>query len=307
MNGPIMQLPAAPRWCDELADALTEAKVGCRARPSGPLIMGILNITPDSFFDGGRHQTKEAALAHARALLADGADIIDVGGESTRPSAAPVSEQAELDRVVPVIEALRAESDVVISIDTSKGAVFDAAVTAGANMLNDIRALTGQSGMLDRVCAKRVPVCLMHMQGEPGTMQRAPHYDHVVEEVFGYLLTRGAACLERGLSQSQVLLDPGFGFGKSVAHNLALLKALPRLVSSGFPVLLGASRKSSLGTITGSDERLHASVAAACHGARSGVAVLRVHDVSPTVEALKLMSAIEASSKAPRADWGKHV
>ncbi len=261
---------------------------------SRPRVMGILNVTPDSFSDGGRFVERERALAQARQMVADGADIIDVGGESTRPGAAVVGVQQELDRVVPVIEALAGELAVPISVDTSKPEVMDAAVAAGAGLINDVYALR-QPGAPEAAAAAGVPVCLMHMQGEPRTMQRAPQYGDVVGEVMAFLAERVAACERAGIKRANLLLDPGFGFGKSLAHNLSLLRHLPRLQQLGLPLLVGMSRKSMIGALLDLpvEERLHGSVAAATLAAWLGAAIVRVHDVAATVQAMKLVAAVQ--------------
>lgn len=260
-------------------------------------VMGILNTTPDSFSDGGRWHRRDRALRHALEMVAAGADIIDVGGESTRPGAQAVGLQEELDRAVPVIEAIAAESDVVISVDTSKPEVMRAAVAAGATMINDVMALRGD-GALAAAAELGVPVCLMHMRGRPRDMQQAPHYDDVVGEVEAFLLRRASDCAAAGLSPQDLYLDPGFGFGKTLEHNLALFRALPRLCALGYPVLVGLSRKSMLGALTGKPvgERLAASVTAAVLAAHGGVAILRVHDVAETVDALKVARALEGTA-----------
>ena len=257
-------------------------------------VMGILNVTPDSFSDGGDFATREAALRHARQMVADGADLIDVGGESTRPGAPPVSVAEELARVIPVIEALASELAVPVSVDTSKPEVMRAAVAAGAGLINDVAALR-RPGALAAAAALRVPVCLMHMQGEPGTMQQDPAYGDVVAEVAAFLAGRLAACEAAGIPRVRLLVDPGFGFGKTLAHNLALLRGLPRLASLGVPVLAGLSRKSMIGALLGGvpvGERLHGSVAAAVLAVERGAAIVRVHDVGPTVQALRIVAAV---------------
>ncbi len=263
---------------------------------TSPLVMGIVNVTPDSFSDGGRFLGAEAALAHARRLIAEGADILDVGGESTRPGATPVAEAEELARVIPLITAIRAESAVPISIDTFKPAVARAAVAAGATIWNDVTALRGSPDAPDVAAELGCEVVLMHMLGEPGTMQDAPRYDDVVAEVETFLLQRVAVALAAGVAREKLWLDPGIGFGKTREHNLALLNALPRLVALGFPVLLGASRKRFIAALdpaaTDAGDRLGGSLAAALHGARSGVAAVRVHDVRETVQALKIAAAL---------------
>jgi dihydropteroate synthase len=269
----------------------------CGARAldlSQPRVMGILNVTPDSFSDGGRHARLAEALAHARAMVAEGADLIDVGGESTRPGAAAVSVEEEIRRVVPVVEALAAELPVPISVDTSKPEVMRAAVRAGATLVNDVAALRGP-GALETAAALGVPVCLMHMQGEPRTMQRDPRYGDVVGEVAAFLAQRIAACEQAGIPRGRLLVDPGFGFGKTLAHNLALLRGLPALGALGVPVLAGLSRKSMIGALLGDapvGERLHGSVAAALLAVERGAAIVRVHDVAPTVQALRIWAGV---------------
>ncbi|HEY9199347.1 MAG TPA: dihydropteroate synthase [Gammaproteobacteria bacterium] len=260
---------------------------------SQPQVMGILNVTPDSFSDGGRFLGREAALTQARSLAAEGAAIIDIGGESTRPGAEPVSVQEELDRVIPVIEAVRAEFPVVISIDTSKPEVMRAAVQAGAGLINDVRALR-EPHALATAAAAAVPVCLMHMQGEPRSMQQEPHYADVVVEVRAFLLERAAQCQAAGIPHERILLDPGFGFGKTLAHNLQLLKRLPMLVDAGYPVLAGLSRKSMIEKLLGLpvDQRLAPSVALAALAVWQGARIVRVHDVAATVQAVRICRAV---------------
>jgi dihydropteroate synthase len=254
--------------------------------------MGVLNMTPDSFSDGGRWNGRDAALRHAADMIREGADIIDVGGESTRPGAEAVPEQQELDRVLPVLEALAEEFDVTLSVDTSKAAVMRAAVGAGAGMLNDVYALR-QPGALEAAGDLGVPVCLMHMQGEPRSMQVDPRYDDVVAEVEDFLLERADAAEAAGVPRAHIVLDPGFGFGKSPEHNLALLRALPRLARCGYPLLVGLSRKRLLETLTGRPvgERLAGSLALALAAARGGASIIRVHDVAETVDVLRVMAA----------------
>ena len=258
-----------------------------------PHVMGILNVTPDSFADGGRYVAHAAALAQARAMVAEGAAIIDVGGESTRPGAAPVSVQQELDRVIPVIEAVHAELPVVISVDTSKAEVMRAAVAAGAGFINDVRALR-EPGALEMAAASGVPVCLMHMQGEPRSMQQQPHYADVVAEVKGFLLERAEACQAAGVPRERIVLDPGFGFGKSAAHNLRLLKQLPILAEAGYAILAGLSRKSLIGSVLDLpvEQRLHPSVALAVLAVWQGARIVRVHDVAATVQAVRMCAAV---------------
>ena len=263
-----------------------------------PAVMGILNVTPDSFSDGGRFDDRHSALRQAEGMVADGAAIIDIGGESTRPGSGGISEQQELDRVIPVIQAVRGVTDIPISIDTSKAMVMREAVAAGAAMINDVRALRA-TGALQAVADLRVPVCLMHMLGEPRTMQRAPAYDDVVAAVAAFLEERIAACVAAGIAEDLIVVDPGFGFGKTVAHNVGLLANLRQLRVRGRPLLFGASRKSTLGELTGREvnERVPASVAAAVIAAMSGADIVRVHDVRETVDALRIAKAvIEAST-----------
>lgn len=255
---------------------------------SRPLVMGIVNVTPDSFSDGGRHGT--TAIIHAQQLIAEGADIVDIGGESTRPGAEPVGVQQELDRVMPVIEALRG---VPVSIDTFKPEVMAAAIAAGASMVNDINALQDAAAM-QIVAAAQVAVCLMHKQGNPQTMQLQPDYHDVVAEVSTFLRERVAAAEAGGIARQRIVIDPGFGFGKTLGHNLALLRGLNELTEAGVPVLAGLSRKSMLGALTGQDvsQRMAASVAAALISVQRGAAIVRVHDVRATVDALKVWNAI---------------
>ncbi|MDE2210740.1 MAG: dihydropteroate synthase [Betaproteobacteria bacterium] len=259
---------------------------------SSPCVMGIVNVTADSFSADGRLD-REAALAHARRLLEDGAGIIDIGGESTRPGAAPVPEEVERERVIPIVEALAAQG-AVVSVDTMKPAVMRAAVAAGASMINDVKAFTAP-GAIEAVAGSDAALCLMHMQGEPRTMQQAPHYTDVVTEVRAFLAGRARACADAGIASDRIVVDPGFGFGKSVAHNLDLLRRLDAIVGLGFPVLAGLSRKSTLGALTGRDVggRTSASVAAALAAALRGARILRVHDVRETVDALAVWRAIE--------------
>jgi dihydropteroate synthase len=258
-----------------------------------PSVMGILNVTPDSFSDGGQFLNPELAVRQAERMAGDGAVIIDVGGESTRPGAADVSEQEELDRVIPIIEAIRANSDTPVSIDTSKPGVMRAAVAAGAALINDVRALQ-MPGALTAAAELGVPVCLMHMAGEPRTMQTNPRYDDVVADVVAFLGERKRACVEGGIEEDRVMLDPGFGFGKSRNHNVTLLANLRQLQQLGRPLLVGISRKSTLGDLTGRavDERMPASVAAAVIAAMKGAAMVRVHDVRETVDALRVATAV---------------
>ena len=257
-----------------------------------PRVMGILNVTPDSFSDGGRFLDRTRAIAHARAMLADGADLVDVGGESTRPGAVAVGEAEEIDRVIPVIEALVGDG-AIVSVDTMKPAVMRAAIAAGASMVNDVRALR-EPGALEAVAQGGAAVCLMHMRGTPASMQEAPEYVDVVADVRGFLMSRAGACEAAGIARERIAIDPGFGFGKTKAHNLALLARLGDIAALGYPVLAGLSRKSTLGAITGRPEegRVAASVAAALIAVERGASILRVHDVPQTVDALKVLDAV---------------
>ncbi|WP_269715967.1 dihydropteroate synthase [Caulobacter sp. NIBR2454] len=267
-----------------------------------PLVMGIVNVTPDSFSDGGKFVGLEAGLAHARRLIDDGADILDIGGESTRPGAEPVSEADEIARVVPLIEAIRSESPIPISIDTMKPAVARAAARAGATIWNDVTALGFAPDAPAMAAELGCEVVLMHMQGEPRSMQSAPTYDEVVGEVLAFLAGRAGAAMAAGVAREKIWLDPGIGFGKTVEHNLALLAALPLFVDTGFPVLLGASRKRFIQGLdplaAEATARLGGSLAAALAGARAGVAAVRVHDVRETVQAVTVDQAIYRSSVA---------
>lgn len=266
---------------------------GKRLDLSRPRVMGILNVTPDSFADGGRFVVLDDALRQAERMVGAGVDIIDVGGESTRPGARATSADEELVRVVPVIERLHERFDTPLSIDTSKPEVMRAAVSAGAGMINDVCAL-GAPGAIAAATELAVPVCLMHMQGEPRTMQTAPQYDDVVADIIHYLTGRVDACVAAGIDRGRLLVDPGFGFGKLLQHNLVLLRDLQALQHLGLPVLVGLSRKSMLGTLTGRgiDDRLAVSVAAAVMAAERGARIIRVHDVAATVDALKLWQAV---------------
>ncbi len=256
-------------------------------------VMGILNTTPDSFSDGGRFTALSVALEHAERMAREGAAIIDVGGESTRPGAAAVGEQEEIDRVVPVIEAIRANLDLPVSIDSSKPGVMRAAVAAGAEMINDVRALRVE-GALKAAAELQKPVCLMHMQGQPRTMQEDPRYDDVVAEVTQFLRDRMAECVKAGLGEELLVLDPGFGFGKTPADNIELLANLRQLLDIGPPLLIGVSRKSTLGELTGRevDQRLPASLAAAVLAVDRGASIVRAHDVAETVDAMRIARAI---------------
>ena len=271
-----------------------------------PRVMGIVNVTPDSFADGGAHFDAEAAIAHGLQLAEEGAAILDIGGESTRPGAQAVSVEEELRRVIPVIEALVARTTIPVSIDTSKPEVMRAAVAAGAGMINDVYGLRHE-GALDAAAELRVPVVLMHMQGEPRTMQDAPQYDDVVGQVHRFLAERIFAAELAGIAKKNIVIDPGFGFGKTTRHNLQLLAQLRRFTELGVPVLAGLSRKRSIGELTGREdphERDAGSVAAHLIAAQHGAMLLRVHDVAATVDALKVWNAV-AAVPAPRKDAGK--
>ena len=273
-------------------------------------VMGIVNVTPDSFSDGGLHATTDAAVAHGLRLAEEGADILDIGGESTRPGAEPVDLDEELRRVIPVIRRLAAETSLPISVDTFKPEVMRAAVEAGAGMINDVAALR-REGALDAAAALGVPVVLMHMQGEPGSMQAAPTYDDVVSEVHRFLAERIFAAEMAGIDKRRIVVDPGFGFGKTLVHNMALLAQLQRFAELGVPVLAGLSRKKTIGELTGRDApeaRIHGSVAAHLLAAQRGARILRVHDVAATVDALKVWQALEATPvpkarSAPTIRW----
>ena len=268
---------------------------------SHPLVMGIVNVTPDSFSDGGKFLVGNNAIAHARRLINDGADIVDIGGESTRPGAAAASLQEELDRVMPVLETMIADG-IPVSVDTQKTAVMVSAINAGAAMINDVNALLSD-GAVNACAASNVAICLMHRQGAPATMQAAPSYLDVVTEVTAFLALRSKACLDAGIAVDRIVIDPGFGFGKTLEHNFKLLRELKSLVALGYPVLTGFSRKASLGIVTGrgADDRLAASIVAAVLCAQNGATILRVHDVRETVDALKVLKAAsEESESVPR-------
>ena len=268
-----------------------------------PRVMGIVNVTPDSFSDGGAHDNTEAAVAHGLQLVAEGADLLDIGGESTRPGAAMVPLEEELRRVVPVIEQLARQTQVPISIDTFKPEVMRAAVAAGAGMINDIHALR-QDGALAAAAELGVPVVLMHMQGEPGSMQDTPHYDDVVAEVHRFLVDRMFSAEMAGIAKKNLVIDLGFGFGKTTDHNMILLARSARFLELGVPMLAGLSRKRSIGELTGREaprERVAGSVAAHLIAAQRGATILRVHDVAATVDALKVWAAVDAVPM-PRVD-----
>jgi dihydropteroate synthase len=267
---------------------------GHRLDLTRPRVMGVVNVTPDSFSDGGRYLDPAQAIAHARQLVADGADIVDVGGESTRPGADEVSAAAECARVLPVVRALALDG-AIVSVDTSKPEVIRAAVDAGASMINDVRALR-VAGALDAAAASGAAVCLMHMKGDPRTMQQAPQYADVVADVREFLAERIDAARAAGIPAERIAVDPGFGFGKTLEHNVAVMRGLPALAALGYPVVVGYSRKSSLGAITGRGphDRLAASLAAALVAIARGARIVRVHDVRETVDALAVWTLMQA-------------
>ena len=282
-------------------DALIPPALECAGRTLSfdrPVVMGVINTTPDSFFDGGllyrdARLDINQALTRARDMVSEGARVLDIGGESTRPGAAAVSVAEEMDRVLPLIERIHAELDVVVSVDTSTPALMSEAARRGAGLINDVRALT-REGALAAAADSGLPVCLMHMQGEPGSMQVDPHYEDVVTEVSDYQVARVAACTAAGIAPQRLLLDPGFGFGKTVAHNLVLLRELPRLGALGFPLLVGLSRKSMIGKLLGREveQRLPASLGLALLAVERGAGVVRTHDVAATVDALAMVTAL---------------
>ena len=259
-------------------------------------VMGILNVTPDSFSDGGRFSQLDAALRHAAAMVAAGATIIDVGGESTRPGARAVSPVEEMERVAPIVERIHRELDVIISVDTSTPAVMRETARLGAGLINDVRSLQ-RDGALDAAAATGLPVCLMHMLGEPGTMQDAPHYDHLVEEVTEFLGDRIAQCAAVGIAPERIILDPGFGFAKTLQHNLSLFKHMESLHALGRPLLVGVSRKSMIGMALNRPvgERLHGGLALAALAVAKGARILRVHDVAETVDVVRMIEAVESA------------
>ena len=261
-----------------------------------PIVMGVLNVTPDSFSDGGLHRSIDAAYDRAMQMQDQGAGIIDVGGESTRPGADAVSCEEELDRVIPVIERIKANSDVTVSIDTSKAEVIRESAAAGADLINDVCALTRPEA-LDAAQKTGLPVCLMHMQGEPQTMQTRPSYDSVVEEVLDFLRARCEACIHAGIDSQKLIVDPGFGFGKTLQHNLQLFAHLDRFHELGLPILIGVSRKSMFGQLLGRevDDRLAASIAMAAMAVQKGVAIIRVHDIQETCDAVGVAFAVEST------------
>lgn len=274
-------------------------RLDCAGKPldlSRPAVMGVLNVTPDSFSDGGRYPSLADALRRADAMVAEGAAIIDIGGESTRPGAPPVSVQEELDRVLPVVERLARELAIPVSVDTSKPELMRAAISAGAGLINDVRALRAP-GALEAVAASGVPVCLMHMRGEPGTMQQEPRYADAVTEVRAFLAERVRACALAGIGTDRILVDPGFGFGKTLAHNLSLLRHLDRFTDLAAGVVAGVSRKSMIGALLDAPvgERLSGSLAAAVIAAWQGARIIRAHDVRETVQALRVCAGALAA------------
>ena len=278
--------------------AKLEARPVCTKTDTGgvvapPRVMGVLNVTPDSFSDGGKHFQTQGAVTRGLEMAAQGAEIIDIGGESSRPGAQSVSVQCELDRVIPVIERLADEVDVLLSIDTCKPTVMREAVNAGARFINDINALR-EDGALRAAAELQVPVCLMHMQGKPRDMQRAPSYTDVVREVSQFLIDRAQQCIDGGIAAQRIILDPGLGFGKTLQHNLRLLANLNAITAAGFDVLIGISRKQTIGTVLGRDvdDRLHGSVGLAVQAVLNGARIVRVHDVGPTVDALRMVQAV---------------
>ncbi|RDS86364.1 dihydropteroate synthase [Dyella psychrodurans] len=282
----------------------------CNGRPltlDRPRVVGIVNVTPDSFSDGGQFANVDAAVAHGLRLVEEGADMLDIGGESTRPGAEDVSAEEELRRVLPVIEQLVARTSLPVAVDTSKPEVMRAAVAAGAGMINDVYALR-REGAMDAAAELRVPICLMHMQGEPRGMQDAPHYDDVVGEVHRFLTDRLFACELAGIDRRKVMVDPGFGFGKDLEHNLALLRRVERFADLGSGVYVGLSRKSMIGTITGHThpaDRAAGSVAAALIAVQRGARMVRAHDVAATVDALKVWHVVQSGDKPERRDTPK--
>lgn len=261
-----------------------------------PQVMGILNVTPDSFSDGGRFHQRDAALRHAESMVAAGASLIDIGGESTRPGALPVSAEQELQRVAPIVAAIAAEIDVIISVDSSTPAVMLEAARLGAGLLNDVRGLR-REGALAAAAASGLPVCLMHMQGEPSSMQQNPHYQDLLGEIHSFFAERLAACVVAGIPVGRVVLDPGFGFAKNLQHNLSLLKHLEELHVFGLPLLVGVSRKSMIGQVLGRDvdQRLAGGLALAALALAKGARILRVHDVRETVDLVRMLAAVEAA------------
>lgn len=282
-----------------MTELLSPTRLPCGSRVldlSRPHVMGILNVTPDSFSDGGQHIGVDAALRHAEAMVAAGASLIDVGGESTRPGARVVSPLEELERVAPVVEAIAREFDVVISVDTSTPAVIRESARLGAGLINDVRSLS-RDGALDAVADSGLPVCLMHMRGEPADMQNDPRYEDVTADVLDFLRERMEICVAAGIAAERIVLDPGFGFAKTLAHNLSLFKHMEQLHALGRPLLVGASRKSMIGQTLGRDveHRLHGSLALAALAVAKGACILRVHDVAETVDVVRMIAAVQTA------------
>ena len=282
-----------------MSDVQLPSRLPCGSRLldlSRPQVMGILNVTPDSFSDGGRFAQRDAALRHAEAMVAAGASLIDVGGESTRPGARAVSPTEELERVAPVVEAIARELDVIISVDTSTPAVMRESARLGAGLINDVRSLQ-RDGALDAAADTGLPVCLMHMRGEPGNMQDDPRYPDILDEVQGFLFERMAACAAAGITAERIVLDPGFGFAKTLEHNLSLFRRMDSLHALGRPLLVGVSRKSMIGKVLGHEVggRLYGSLALAALALTKGAHILRVHDVPETVDVVRMIAAVEAS------------
>lgn len=282
-----------------MSTALSLSRLPCGSRLldlTRPQVMGILNVTPDSFSDGGLFRQRDSALRHAAAMVAAGATLIDVGGESTRPGAAPVSSAEELERVIPVVEAIAAELDVIISVDTSTAEVMRESARAGAGLINDVRSLQ-RPGALAAAADSGLPVCLMHMRGEPTTMQHNPQYADIVSEVEGFLQARIQACAAAGIARERVVLDPGFGFAKTLEHNLLLFKHLEALHAFGLPLLVGVSRKSMIGKVLGHEVggRLYGSLGLAALAVTKGAQILRVHDVAETVDVVRMIAAVQAA------------
>lgn len=282
-----------------MSETLSAARLSCGSRVldlARPQVMGILNVTPDSFSDGGRYALKDAALKHADSMVRAGATLLDVGGESTRPGARAVSPTEELERVAPVVEAIARELDVVISVDTSTPAVIREVARLGAGLINDVRSLR-RDGALDAALDSGLPVCLMHMRGEPGDMQDDPQYTDVTTEVCDFLAQRMAECVAAGIKAERIVLDPGFGFAKTLEHNLSLFRHLERLHALGRPLLVGVSRKTMIGKVLGRevDARLYGSLALAALAVAKGAQIIRVHDVAETVDVVRMIAAVQSA------------
>lgn len=282
-----------------MSHAIPRNRLPCGSRfldLTHPQVMGILNVTPDSFSDGGRFAMRDAALRHAESMVRAGATLIDVGGESTRPGAQSVSVGEELARVAPVVEAIATELDVIISVDTSTPQVIRECAGLGAGLINDVRSLQ-REGALQAAADSGLPVCLMHMRGEPTTMQQSPQYDDVLDAVADFLRERLAVCAAAGIAAERIVLDPGFGFAKTLEHNLSLFRRMPALQAFGLPLLVGVSRKSMIGAVLGRevDGRLYGSLALAALAVAKGASILRVHDVAETVDVVRMVAAVEAA------------